>query len=136
MLRRLFCTGLPTLLVICLVGCGESGPPQPSRTKVQGTVTLDGAPLEKGTISLTSEEDVRLGRPAGGSEIVNGKYEMLVTPGKKQVAIRAPKESGQPDDTGLVPTVESIPAKYNTKTELEAEVQETGPQTLDFSLTS
>ncbi|MCR9115702.1 MAG: hypothetical protein NXI22_01995 [bacterium] len=120
-------------LLAFIVGCG-SGRVAPDRFQVTGTVTLDGAPLEKGTITFTSPEDQKKGILSSG-EIINGKYDIQVTPGKKQVKINARVVTGPVNEMGEEPTKEIIPAKYNSKTTLEAEIPKAA-HNADFELKS
>ncbi|EAQ77512.1 hypothetical protein [Blastopirellula marina] len=101
---------------------------------VTGAVTVDGVPLESGSIQFTSPEDVRQGSEAF-AEITAGEYNANVTAGEKIVLIRSPQPSGSPDVTGTVPTKETLPAKYNTRTTLKAVIEQ-GPTTVDFTLGS
>ena len=104
-----------------LVACGSSGDGE----RVHGTVTVDGKPAENGSISFKF-----LGKDSSicGAEIREGKYEAIVPLGKSKVEIRVPEVIGQEKmyDTADSPvmdvTRESLPAKYNVKTELEIDV--------------
>src|SRR5215216_4725832 len=74
-----------------LTGCGGSnGQPVAKRFKVEGIVTLDGAPLPSGSIGFVTPGEVD---PA---EIVDGKFTAEVREGEKRVEIRAFK-NGEPD---------------------------------------
>jgi hypothetical protein len=122
-------------LIFGILGCGGDdvieGPPT---HKVTGTVTLDGTPVAKGEISFESEEDTKVG-VSSVAEIKDGKYEVAATVGKKKVKISARTETGPKDATGVAPSKESIPAKYNEQTTLEFEVKE-GENKKDFDLKS
>ncbi len=135
MMLRVSCAGMFLLALVGFSGCG-SEPEGPPTYEVSGAVTLDGAPLSKGTIHFVSPEDLANGVPSPSAEIVDGKYQTSSTAGKKKVLIRAPIESGPPDVTGLVPTKETIPARYNERSELEVEVTEAAPNQHDFTLKS
>ncbi len=118
-----------------LVGCGGDG-----LTPITGTVTLDGQPVEDGRIAFTPKGGSE-GTMAGGS-IKNGKYEARVSLGKMGVAIRAQKmvPIKNPDahqkESGITERPESIiPAKYNDRSELTADIVE-GKSEYDFSLTT
>lgn len=73
------------------VGCADS---QPQPVPVEGTVTLDGRPLEGGTIRFVPE----LGRPASSKILEDGTFDLAgesvdrtstdgVTPGKYRVQV-------------------------------------------------
>ena len=112
-----------------LIGCGSPDKARlPNRDTVSGTVTLDGQPVENGSITFFSEEDAARGIQASAS-IKDGKYEILVTQGLKKVKISQTVET-RPDVRENV-----IPAKYNSKTELDADVSEENRQ-FDYELFS
>jgi len=121
---------------VAIAGCSpEAGPQLPPTYKVIGAVTLDGEPVQEGSIVFESEEDLAAGHPPGTADIKGGKYEANVSAGKKKVSIMAEKEIGPPDETGVAPTEEIIPAKYNENTTLECEVKK-GENKFDFELES
>lgn len=115
-----------------LAGCSSG----PASATVSGEVKVNGAPVEKGTISFAPAEGK--GAPASG-EIKNGRYEVRTTAGKKLVQISAPvvtgkrKDSSAPDAQWLEITEESIPEKYNSKSELNFDVQ-SGSNSKDWAL--
>jgi hypothetical protein len=125
-----------------LAGCGGNGDELP-REAISGTVTFKGEPLKAGTIQFlpSSAREVT----AGGAVIVDGKYSIRQTeglvPGRYQVLISgaqaapAAARSGLPGDAPPAPPAkEPIPAKYNSKSELSAQVKNGGPNTLPFDL--
>ena len=126
---------LVTLLIACCLGCG-GGRELEDRHATTGVVTLDGAPLAEGEIIFESPEDFAAGIPPGIGTIENGKYEATVSTGKKVVRISALVVAGEPDPTGLAPTRQLIPAKYNTDSQLEAVITESGDNVFDFDLLS
>jgi len=73
-------------VLVSLVGCGGTHRDLPERNYVKGTVTLDGEPIEKGSISFASDKDVASGMPFSGN-ITDGTYQLQVTPGQKKVKI-------------------------------------------------
>lgn len=139
-----------TVMLLSLTGCGGSGD-QPDLGQVQGTITFDGKPLS-GVVVVFQPDS---GRPARGRTDAEGKYELTYirqTQGTKVGHNRvevAPSE--EEDDTADAEAdTESvsnkrpgkfksgkpkIPARYNIKSELEADVQP-GENTFDFELTS
>lgn len=52
-----------------IVGCGRTGL---ERASIHGTVTLDGQPVESGSVRLVSISEK--GGPSSGGEIVSGEY--------------------------------------------------------------
>lgn len=115
---RILAGGLGLVAAALLAGCGPGGP---APATVSGEVKVNGAPVEKGVISYVPADGT--GVPATG-DIKNGRYEVATTAGKKRVQISVPvvkdkrKESTAPDAAWVEITAESIPDKYNAKTEL------------------
>jgi len=120
------------VLLLLVAGCGGDG-----RVKISGTVTLDGVPIETGTISFHPADGAG---PTAESLISEGRYALQVAVGKKKVAIEGYKVVGQehvfPDDptSPLAPKTEPIvPEKYNTQTTLTFDVSE-AVEDADFDL--
>jgi len=119
-----------------LLGCG-GGPKGPKTAQVSGTVTLDGAPLDEGSINFIPEDGT--GAPAG-TKIVKGSYSVAVPLGSKRVEIRAPKVVGQkvayegdPNSPKIDLIEERVPHRYNATTELKTVVTD-GTNKADFPL--
>jgi hypothetical protein len=143
--------GFLTATFLGLSGCG--GPSdQPELGQVKGTVTLDGKPLSGMAVVFQPDN----GRSAHGRTDAEGKYELTYIRDVKGTKIGhnrveigpseaeeeeedAPEMEGddapppvqQPARTGKP----KIPARYNTRSELEADVKP-GENTFDFKLTS
>ncbi len=125
------------LMLLCLLGglltgCPtvETGAYKDQRFAVKGTVTLDGKPLESGSVSFIATTEGQ--RPAGGA-ITAGKFDVPEgqgpNAGKYRVEIRAPKPTGKKikdSDTGEMIDVmeELLPPRYHTKSILTATVGE------------
>jgi hypothetical protein len=72
--------------------------------------------------------------PAGG-QIRHGKYQLHTKPGKMRVQVEAVRATNQIDPATGTPLGEMyIPARYNTQTELEAEIASDGANRFDFPL--
>ena len=110
--------------------------------EVSGSVSLDSQPLGNGTIQFSPLDKDGL---ASGSAIVEGKYriprEKGLPPGKYTVRISAadpssavPRPSAQGPGSEAPPLKERVPERYNSKSELRAEVKSGGGNSLDFSL--
>lgn len=129
---------IASLAVLCVmtVGCYASRP------VLEGTVTLDGVPIEKGTIMLVPADGKG---PTAGCGIEAGKYSMQASLGTMKVVISAPRKNGKMPDpmspnTGAMIDryTDSVPDRYNANTELEFTVKpgmnkhnfelESGPQ--------
>ncbi|NLS96945.1 MAG: hypothetical protein GXX96_32815 [Planctomycetaceae bacterium] len=101
-------------------------------------MTFDGQPVEEGRILFRAVEgDQR----AFSGAIQNGRYELESLPGKMTVEITASRiipgkfDESNPDEK--VPMGEMyIPERYNSKTELTAEVPAGGAKDVNFTLTS
>ena len=125
--------GLAALAAACT---GNSS----GRQAVSGKVTFEGKPLEKGQI-----EFYPVGKESNqaGALIKDGTYAIAaaqgLAPGTYRVAISFMKGglTAEEREAGKKPTraVEQIPAKYNLKTELTAEVEKGGANKFDFHLT-
>ena len=120
-----------------LIGCDGGG--KDGQVSATGTVTLDGQPLEKGTISFMPTGQTGT---TGGGDIVKGKYSAYVSPGEMRVSIRAEREVPVANPTqeqierGMTVDRESIiPAKYNDRSELKATVTDSARE-FNYDLTS
>jgi hypothetical protein len=130
--RRL---SLPALLLTAtFVGCGDV---EDDSVPISGNVTLDGAPLPSGTITFLPTDGIG---PSAGAQITEGQYETNVVPGSKQVTIVAQREkagASAPANSHAGPVKEQyLPSKYNTSTELKADIPNEGSETIDFALTA
>jgi hypothetical protein len=108
-----------------------------SQGVVDGTVTLDGAPLATGIIRFVPAD----GQTAtADAPISDGAFTAKVPIGEKRVTISAPKVVGKQKmyETPDSPTVdivrELVPERYNVRSELTMTVQ-AGEQKQDFALT-
>jgi hypothetical protein len=128
------------MMIVCCVlgGCDSSG--GVAGVPVTGTVTMDGAPLPNGSIVflVASGDGTSVTAP-----IVDGKYKAVVPTGAKKVQIYGPPPGGgstsmtdlsKPTGAPALHT-ETIPAKYNANTELQATIDSSG-KPIDFSLSS
>jgi hypothetical protein len=119
--------------VVCaLVGCDQGD--LPDLAPVYGVVTLDGKPLANKQIIFAPAK----GRPSLGATDEDGAYELSYTAqikgaiiGQHVVTITTPL----PEDGSLKDYKETVPAKYNVKTELKADVT-SGRNKLNFDLKS
>lgn len=114
------------------VGCGGSGGDTKPKFKVTGTVKLNGAPLDTGTIMF--ESDPPDGRMAS-APISAGSYTLEATAGKKTVRIS--REVMKEIDMGgekMKISEETLPTRYNSESTLKAEVKTEGDNVFDFAL--
>lgn len=134
------------LVLMVLAGCGGPVDKLP-RQAVSGSVTLDGKPLERGTISFQPVSEL----PTAAAVSVNGgQYSMAraegLVPGAYRVLIsstpptvsQVDSKTSRPPPPGQAspPPKESLPEKYNASTTLTAEVKEAAKNTFDFPLES
>ncbi|MCR9210011.1 hypothetical protein [Rhodopirellula europaea] len=118
---------------LILTGC-----PAPSGLElypVTGTVTFEGKPIDTGRIQFRTASEERRSFSAA---IENGNYEIETLTGPMTVEVRASRliegkfDKSNPDE--LTPAGEMyIPQKYNSRTELTADVP-AGGDTIDFNL--
>lgn len=114
--------------------------PGRQRHAVLGRVTWQGEPLANGIISFRPREDQPF---EGGANIQDGAYviprEQGLTPGRYLVRIHSsaadpslpPLPAGERD---MRPGVEVLPGKYNTASELTAEISSWGRAHVSFDL--
>lgn len=130
---KLFLNSFMMTALLILIGCGEAHTGRPDLGMVQGTVTLDGTPVEGALVTFIPQD----GRPSYGVSDADGHYELIyireirgAALGLHQVQITTVDRS----DRG-VPFKELFPAKYHSKTELNADVKP-GKNTINFDLES
>lgn len=135
-------------ILLCPLGCSSSD--QPELGQVTGTITLDGKPLPGVAVVFQPEN----GRPARGVTNAEGKYELVyirqtkgtkVGPNRVEVAPSEEGEESEGEEVGegesqtatkkSKSTKMSVPARYNTKSELKVDVK-SGSNTFDFQLES
>ena len=123
-LRRadLTCGILLTLLLTCIVGCGDG---LPKRVPVSGRVLIDGKPLERGTILFVPKGE----RAGGGTLGPGGKFTLTTFTdndgcvlGKHQIAVTA----CEPIGTSTINWFS--PKKYTDISTSGIEVDITGPR--------
>jgi hypothetical protein len=127
---RVLRQGALVLAMLFLAGCGGT-----STVPITGSVTLNGEPIPEGYIAFVPQGP----GPGAGSAIVNGKYSLVVPPGKNRVQVTASKKMPLPrGQVGMYGEKEEvrqyIPGRYNSETTLEATVS--APATMDFKLES
>jgi hypothetical protein len=120
-------------ILLAGLGCGrETGP---ALVRVQGTVTLDGAPLPDGSLTFVG---MATKAAAGGGTIKDGKFSFSLPAGAYRVQVFATRVVPGKTIPGMgdAPVRESIvPSRYNSATTLTAEVSREG-EPLSFALKS
>jgi hypothetical protein len=123
----------PAILVFC--GCGDDRAP----AKVAGTITLDGKPVANATVTFAPNDG---GRNSYGYTDSQGRYELRFTGQLKGAVVgthRVIVQTGESEvssssEEGTV-AKETIPAKYNSETELTATLK-SGNNVVNFELFS
>jgi hypothetical protein len=128
---------IATLLTLGCLGCGPTGP---EIARVEGTVKMDGKPLEDAAVVFIPEN----GRPAGSRTDKDGHYVLNFSegragaiPGKSSVRITTAREASETADGKPIPAAaETIPMKYNTQSELVFTVEPGKKNIANFDLVS
>jgi len=125
--RSLMCSAL--LALVALVGCNGDG-----KMSVEGTATWNGQPIQKGYIEL---QPIGEGHFAS-AEIIDGKFTLQTTPGKRLVKVTAEKKIGETQPTDRIPEVKPImfqfvPPEFNSESKLEMDISASTP-TLEVAL--
>lgn len=122
-----------------VAGCGSK---DPDREPVTGLVTVNGLPLTWGKITFTPVDSGV--KTTGGALVKGGEFSLPKAEGlhpgayKVSVVYVPPPEpdrqpgSGEGPADGRQPIL--IPAKYNTESELRADIKPGGPNKLEFDL--
>jgi hypothetical protein len=125
-------------LAMVVPGCGGSSD-RPELGDVEGTVRMANQPLPRATVVFQPEQ----GRPSSGKTDEEGHYELEYRPGvsgaavgKHRVEISTYREANPDadDEADRQGSPERVPAKYNSKTTLEADVKPGGNPPIDFDL--
>jgi hypothetical protein len=122
-------------LLLFIAGCGGDG-----LVKIEGRVAYDGQPVERGVIKFFPIDGAG---PTAAAIIANGVYQVRIPPGSKRVQIEGFRVVGRhrdnladPKSPLLEDLEQMLPAKYNTKTELTADVQRRVMNRCSFDLNS
>ena len=125
--------------VLLLIGCGQQG----DRQRLEGTVTLDGAPLAEGQITFVPQPGTK--GPTAGGPISEGYFSIPhdggTFTGTFLVKITATRKTGkQVMNYALNEMIDEIeqflPLRYNRQSELTREVTDSGPNQFEFALKS
>jgi hypothetical protein len=131
---------LPTTFIVAstlatfggLVGCQRD-----SMVEIAGDVTIEGKPLEEGTIRFAPRNQQG---PSAGTTVQHGKYHLRLLPGTKTVRIEAFKTLGERPADPSMPNARMTPVKqqllpnnYNVESTLTCDVESKKCQ-YDFDL--
>jgi hypothetical protein len=129
-----------TLFVFALLvaGCGRTGPQEPPRYPISGTVTLDGKPLPQGTVyfrtvslGLIERVPIKDGTFAGRVAAGERRIEFSVI---KDVKYTGPTMPGVPSPETVL--AETLPAAFNADSNFTVTVTPDGPNQFTFELMS
>ncbi|MCG6157683.1 hypothetical protein [Rubinisphaera margarita] len=129
------------LLLSSTSGCGGGSDDGIQTLPVAGTVTLNGQPLAEAIIQFQPQNGE--GRSSAGRTDETGRFELLfdsdregALPGEHRVMITAVRElPGKQDEEGNTLTEQILPAQYNARSTLTAQVSE-NTEHYDFALKS
>jgi len=142
--RRLFALAAVVLgssAFVLFIGCGQRS----DRLPLSGTITLNGTPLDSGSIRFNSSEGEKL--VATGALIQSGEYhvpqEKGLPPGRYRVEISSPDVNAPPvmvrdgpGTAGIPAAPERIPPEYNVNSQQTVAVTVDGENRFDFSIVS
>ncbi|HCS50399.1 hypothetical protein [Rubinisphaera sp.] len=134
---------LAALLLIGILGCGGGGGAKPSGlVPVSGSITLDGSPINSGTVSFIPEDE----GPMISGLIQAGRYELKYSssasgahPGNYKVVVFSSASDDTMDEQGKPVEGESVvPEKFTNpqSTDLTITVPVEGGTNLDLNLKS
>ena len=137
--RRLVPIRLVHAAIFVVVGCG----PHSGHLAVSGRVTLDGVPLDSGSIRFNSLEGQQLS--ASGALIEDGQYyvpqEKGLLPGTYRVEMTSPDLAAPPvmvretpDGPGIPAAPNRIPPEYNIDSQHTVEVTADGDNYFEFEI--
>ncbi len=132
-------------LIAC--GCGSGGDGLP-RQAISGKVAIDGKPIDSALVTFLPVSPGEAVTPAA-TRVTDGVFsinpEFGLVAGQYKVSISAVKEirrkrgrtpAASNDEFDTTPTKESIPARYNARTQILADVTDSGPNDFTFLVTS
>jgi len=131
--RAIFVVGLLAASAVMAAGCQSRAPGTPDLAPVTGTITVDGKPADKANVSFEGPGN----KVSFGNTDTAGRYELNYIHQSKGAAIGAntvkiTTRIEAPPGAGYV---DPIPAKYNARTTLKADVK-AGPNVINFELTT
>ena len=132
--RFLICT----IILATSFGCGGN-----RRIAIEGTVSLDDKPLEQGSIEFSPLPGTM--GPIAGGDIVSGRFAIPASggplAGKFTVRIKSTGLTGRkifdPRRNKMVDEfMQRLPARYNSESQLQAEVTPAGRNHFEFAVTT
>ena len=139
MVRFLLFAVTLTALSTAVTGCSRA---DGNRAAISGRVTLDGTPIEEGSILFVPVEGAA-GNVAGGP-IKDGRYKLPPNAGafvgRNRVEIRSPRTTGRtiqyaPGTAPSQEVIQMVARRFNAESTLKVEVQP-GQNSADFAVGS
>ena len=137
--QRVLHFGVLLIAILLIVGCGDA-----RRQPLKGTVTVDGKPLRQGSITFRPQPGTR--GPTAGANVVDGRFEIDPKGGTFVGRFRVEINAMRPNRnrkvvnemTGEVSEgwEQYLPPRYNTQSELEADVRENELNVFEFTLST
>jgi hypothetical protein len=139
MKTRMLC--LLLIPMAAMLGCVGK---DPNRSAIGGNVTLDGKPVERGSIVFVATDGTK--GAATGGQIEGGRYQIAgkdgAAVGWNRVEVRAVRKTGRMIPKGLGGTgkmieeqAEGVAARFNARSTLKLDVKP-GDNTANFEVTS
>lgn len=126
-MTRFFLVFCLTALSLASAGCAAS-----SDCTVRGRVTFNDEPVKEGDILFIPEAGNA--RPSAG-KVIDGEFDCDVPVGRHKVEIRASRPMPGVTVAGMGNVYEDyVPSRYNSATELHAEVRSGAENRFDFAL--
>lgn len=132
------------LISLSMSGCSRRNYEGPERFPLKGKVTVDGVPIDYGTISFLPPAGTDKENRVSGGPIVSGLYDITEAQGANKatyrVEIRWQKPTGKKvreiDSSEMVDQrAEGLPAKYHSESTLSVDVP-SPDNTYDFDLST
>jgi hypothetical protein len=126
------------LVLVLVLGCGGR-----RFVPVSGTVTMDGKPVAKATVTfmpVAEKKSLEAGESSTGKTNENGQFTLTSSRGKNGALVGkhrvsiSMQQSKVGESEERVRTVELIPTRYNENTELTFDVPSGGTDKADFPL--
>ena len=140
--KALTWAALATLLlcVVVTTGCGSKNPQ--GRKAVEGTISIDGTPIAKGSIEFMPDAANAV-QTSSGAAIVDGKFSISETKGLADgtylVAVSARVDTGETVDGPMGAEAvfeELVPAQYGSETQEKATFSGKGPFVYELDIPS
>ncbi|PQO25092.1 hypothetical protein C5Y96_26690 [Blastopirellula marina] len=134
------CFSIIVVLLAAMTGCGADNG-KFSYQPVSGTVTMDGEPLANATVAFVPQSSgLESGRPSTGMTDASGKFHLQSLGGENGAVVgdHVVSISTMVVDmnTQEVTAKETVPLKYNERSELTFTVPSSGTDTANFDLES